>query len=153
MAVLFGVFLYLGISAMSGVQMFDRTKLLLMPVKHHPSVGYVRRVSSYTTSWNVDFITLGGLCEEGEYLYHVMECRLYHPSVGYVRRVSIYTSSWKYPSVGYVRRVSIYTTSWNVDFITPQWAMWGGWVSIHLPGNTPRWAMWGGWVAIPRHGM
>lgn len=24
--------------------MYERTKLLLMPVKHHPSVGYVRRV-------------------------------------------------------------------------------------------------------------
>ncbi|XP_041374597.1 anion exchange protein 2-like isoform X2 [Gigantopelta aegis] len=47
MAVLFGVFLYLGISAMSGVQMFERTKLLLMPVKHHPTVGYVRRVRTY----------------------------------------------------------------------------------------------------------
>ncbi|KAK7501372.1 hypothetical protein BaRGS_00007497 [Batillaria attramentaria] len=41
---LFGVFLYLGFSAMSGVQMFERIKLLLMPVKYHPSVGYVRRV-------------------------------------------------------------------------------------------------------------
>ncbi|PVD39547.1 hypothetical protein C0Q70_02182 [Pomacea canaliculata] len=41
---LFGVFLYLGVSAMSGVQMFERIKLLLMPVKYHPSVGYVRRV-------------------------------------------------------------------------------------------------------------
>ena len=42
---LFGVFLYLGVSSMSGVQMFERIKLLLMPVKYHPSVGYVRRVS------------------------------------------------------------------------------------------------------------
>ncbi|CAI9716066.1 anion exchange protein 2-like isoform X1 [Octopus vulgaris] len=44
LTVLFGVFLYLGVSSMSGVQMYERTKLLLMPVKHHPSVGYVRRV-------------------------------------------------------------------------------------------------------------
>ncbi|XP_035824346.1 anion exchange protein 2 isoform X3 [Aplysia californica] len=41
---LFGVFLYLGVSAMSGVQMFERIKLLLMPVKYHPSVSYVRKV-------------------------------------------------------------------------------------------------------------
>jgi hypothetical protein len=44
MAVMFGVFLYLGITALSGVQMFKRMKLLLIPVKHHPSRGFVRRV-------------------------------------------------------------------------------------------------------------
>ncbi|XP_063411589.1 band 3 anion transport protein-like [Mytilus trossulus] len=44
MAVLFGVFLYLGISSLSGVQMFKRLKLLLIPVKYHPSRGFVRRV-------------------------------------------------------------------------------------------------------------
>ncbi|KAL4216954.1 Anion exchange protein 3 [Mactra antiquata] len=43
-AVLFGVFLYLGVSAISGVQLFKRFKLLLMPVKHHPGKSYVRRV-------------------------------------------------------------------------------------------------------------
>ncbi|CAL1534908.1 unnamed protein product [Lymnaea stagnalis] len=41
---LFGVFLYLGVSTLSGVQMFERVKLLLMPVKYHPSVVYVRKV-------------------------------------------------------------------------------------------------------------
>ena len=50
---LFGVFLYLGVSSMSGVQMFERIKLLLMPVKYHPSVGYVRRVSSLEISVGV----------------------------------------------------------------------------------------------------
>ena len=43
--VLFGVFLYLGVSAISGVQLYKRIKLLLMPVKHHPGKSYVRRVS------------------------------------------------------------------------------------------------------------
>lgn len=45
MSVLFGVFLYMGISSMDGIQFFDRVKLFFMPVKHHPSVPYVRRVS------------------------------------------------------------------------------------------------------------
>lgn len=45
MAVLFGVFLYMGISALGGIQMWDRCILLLKPVKHHPQVPYVRRVS------------------------------------------------------------------------------------------------------------
>ncbi|XP_058831839.1 band 3 anion transport protein isoform X4 [Topomyia yanbarensis] len=47
MAVLFGVFLYMGIASMSGVQFFDRLRLFLMPVKHHPQVPYVRRVPSW----------------------------------------------------------------------------------------------------------
>jgi solute carrier family 4 (anion exchanger), member 2 len=38
-AVLFGVFLYMGISGMNGVQFFDRLILFLMPVKHHPQVS------------------------------------------------------------------------------------------------------------------
>lgn len=47
MAVLFGVFLYMGISALGGIQLWDRIILLLKPVKHHPQVPYVRRVSTY----------------------------------------------------------------------------------------------------------
>ena len=45
-AVLFGVFLYMGISSMSGIQFFDRLILILMPVKHHGNVSYVRRVKT-----------------------------------------------------------------------------------------------------------
>lgn len=45
MAVLFGVFLYMGISALGGIQFWDRCILLLKPVKHHPQIPYVRRVS------------------------------------------------------------------------------------------------------------
>lgn len=44
--VVFGVFLYLGFSALSGVQMFKRIKLLFIPVKHHPNYGFVRRVKT-----------------------------------------------------------------------------------------------------------
>ncbi|XP_045783924.1 anion exchange protein 3 isoform X2 [Maniola jurtina] len=44
MAVLFGVFLYMGISALGGIQFWDRFILLLKPVKHHPQIPYVRRV-------------------------------------------------------------------------------------------------------------
>ncbi|CAG5130391.1 unnamed protein product, partial [Candidula unifasciata] len=41
---LFGIFLYLGVSTLSGVQMCERIKLLLMPVKYHPTLSYVRKV-------------------------------------------------------------------------------------------------------------
>lgn len=44
MAVLFGVFLYMGVSSIGGVQFFERIKLFFMPVKHHPAVSYVRKV-------------------------------------------------------------------------------------------------------------
>ena len=46
-AVLFGVFLYMGVSSMTGVQLFDRIHLLFMPVKHHPQLSYVRRVRTF----------------------------------------------------------------------------------------------------------
>jgi HCO3- transporter family. len=46
MAVLFGVFLYMGISSIDGVQFFERLKLFLMPTKHHSQAAYVRRVSA-----------------------------------------------------------------------------------------------------------
>ncbi|XP_015585826.1 band 3 anion transport protein isoform X2 [Cephus cinctus] len=47
MAVLLGVFLYMGISSTNGVQLFDRIKLFFMPVKHHGTANYVRRVQTY----------------------------------------------------------------------------------------------------------
>ncbi|KAI5730287.1 hypothetical protein M8J76_012067 [Diaphorina citri] len=46
MAVLFGVFLYMGISSIDGVQFFERLKLFLMPTKHHSQAAYVRRVAT-----------------------------------------------------------------------------------------------------------
>lgn len=47
LAVLFGVFLYMGVASMTGVQLVHRLQLAFKPVKHHPEdVGYVRRVGS-----------------------------------------------------------------------------------------------------------
>ncbi|XP_076681244.1 anion exchange protein Ae2 isoform X5 [Andrena cerasifolii] len=47
MSVLLGVFLYMGISSTNAVQLFDRFKLFFMPVKHHGTANYVRRVQTY----------------------------------------------------------------------------------------------------------
>jgi anion exchange protein len=44
MPVLYGVFLYMGLSSLNGVQLVDRLKLLLMPGKHQPDYVYVRHV-------------------------------------------------------------------------------------------------------------
>jgi solute carrier family 4 anion exchanger 2 len=43
-SVIFGVFLYMGISSLNGIQFFDRLWLVFMPVKHHPNISYIRRV-------------------------------------------------------------------------------------------------------------
>ncbi|XP_025420919.1 anion exchange protein 3 isoform X2 [Sipha flava] len=47
MAVLFGVFLYMGISSIDGIQFFERLKLIFMPTKHHSEAPYVRHVQTY----------------------------------------------------------------------------------------------------------
>merc|ERR1712178_90735 len=44
MPVLYGVFLYMGLSSLNGVQLVDRLKLLAMPGKHQPDYVYVRHV-------------------------------------------------------------------------------------------------------------
>ncbi|XP_033827070.1 band 3 anion exchange protein-like [Periophthalmus magnuspinnatus] len=46
MTALFGIFLYMGITSLSGVQMWDRMLLLITPKKYHPSDAYATRVST-----------------------------------------------------------------------------------------------------------
>ncbi|XP_064540056.1 anion exchange protein 3 isoform X6 [Drosophila montana] len=59
MAVLFGVFLYMGVASMSGVQLFERIRLYFMPVKHYPPTNYVKRVRP----WKLHlFTTIQVLC-------------------------------------------------------------------------------------------
>lgn len=63
LSVLFGVFLYMGIASMSGVQFFERLRLFLMPVKHHPMTNYARRVPTwkmhvFTSLQMISLITL-----------------------------------------------------------------------------------------------
>ena len=44
MPVLFGLFLFMGVASLNGLQMFDRLCLLLMPKKYQPDLTYLRRV-------------------------------------------------------------------------------------------------------------
>nr|XP_029138509.1 anion exchange protein 2-like [Labrus bergylta] len=44
LAVLFGIFLYMGVMSLNGIQLTDRLILLLMPPKYHPDQSYVRKV-------------------------------------------------------------------------------------------------------------
>ncbi|XP_015995206.2 band 3 anion transport protein [Rousettus aegyptiacus] len=46
-AVLLGIFLYMGVTSLSGIQLFDRILLLFKPPKYHPDVPYVKRVKTW----------------------------------------------------------------------------------------------------------
>ncbi|CAL9692967.1 unnamed protein product [Knipowitschia caucasica] len=46
MTALFGIFLYMGITSLSGVQMWDRILLLITPKKYHPDNAYATRVAT-----------------------------------------------------------------------------------------------------------
>ncbi|XP_075867928.1 sodium bicarbonate cotransporter 3-like isoform X9 [Nelusetta ayraudi] len=54
MPVLYGVFLYMGVSSLKGIQLFDRIKLFGMPSKHQPDLIYLR----YVPLWKVHIFTL-----------------------------------------------------------------------------------------------
>ncbi|XP_046736173.1 sodium bicarbonate cotransporter 3 isoform X4 [Diprion similis] len=44
MPVLFGVFLYMGVASLKGLQFFDRLLIMLMPVKYQPDYMFLRQV-------------------------------------------------------------------------------------------------------------
>ncbi|XP_065788969.1 sodium bicarbonate cotransporter 3 isoform X4 [Muntiacus reevesi] len=54
MPVLYGVFLYMGVSSLKGIQFFDRIKLFGMPAKHQPDLIYLR----YVPLWKVHAFTV-----------------------------------------------------------------------------------------------
>ncbi|KAI4788592.1 hypothetical protein KUCAC02_035761, partial [Chaenocephalus aceratus] len=53
MPVLYGVFLYMGVSSLKGIQLFDRIKLFCMPAKHQSDLIYLR----YVPLWKVHAFT------------------------------------------------------------------------------------------------
>lgn len=44
MPVLYGVFLYMGVTSLEGLQMIDRLLLFVTPVKYQPDYTYLRHV-------------------------------------------------------------------------------------------------------------
>ncbi|XP_065806072.1 solute carrier family 4 member 1b (Diego blood group) isoform X1 [Labrus bergylta] len=46
MSALFGIFLYMGVTSLNGIQLWDRILLLLIPKKYHPDEPYATRVST-----------------------------------------------------------------------------------------------------------
>ena len=64
MPVLFGIFLYMGVSATQGLQVVDRLLLFLMPEKYQPDQPYLRRipikrVHTFTAIQMACLLTLG----------------------------------------------------------------------------------------------
>jgi len=52
LAVLFGIFLYMGVMSLNGIQLTERMMLLLMPPKYHPDHTYVRKVRTRFSSYS-----------------------------------------------------------------------------------------------------
>lgn len=46
MSALFGIFLYMGVTSLNGIQLWDRMLLLLIPKKYHPDEPYATKVST-----------------------------------------------------------------------------------------------------------
>lgn len=44
LAVLFGIFLYMGVTSLTGIQLYERITLMVTPAKHHPDHIYVTKV-------------------------------------------------------------------------------------------------------------
>ncbi|XP_045584417.1 LOW QUALITY PROTEIN: anion exchange protein 2 [Procambarus clarkii] len=62
-AVLFGVFLYMGIASTAGIHFLERTVLMFMPVKYHPDMPYVKKVRTLKMHiFTVIQLTALGVC-------------------------------------------------------------------------------------------
>ena len=57
LAVLFGIFLYMGVMSLNGIQLSERMMLLLMPPKYHPDHTYVRKVTTTTHQHHITHST------------------------------------------------------------------------------------------------
>ncbi|XP_031415847.1 anion exchange protein 3 isoform X3 [Clupea harengus] len=54
LAVLFGIFLYMGVTSLTGIQLYERITLMVTPAKHHPDHLYVTKVKT----WRMNMFTI-----------------------------------------------------------------------------------------------
>ncbi|KAK9537913.1 hypothetical protein VZT92_005488 [Zoarces viviparus] len=54
LAVLFGIFLYMGVTSLTGIQLYERITLMVTPAKHHPDHTYVTKVKT----WRMNMFTI-----------------------------------------------------------------------------------------------
>lgn len=59
LAVLFGIFLYMGVTSLSGIQLFGRILLLLKPRKFSPRAGPTPRVHAAVSDAQVGEVRVG----------------------------------------------------------------------------------------------
>lgn len=52
LAVLFGIFLYMGVTSLTGIQLYERITLMVTPAKHHPDHIYVTKVTQADHVWS-----------------------------------------------------------------------------------------------------
>lgn len=55
LAVLFGIFLYMGVTSLTGIQLYERMTLMVTPAKHHPDHIYCTKVTR--ANHNVDALS------------------------------------------------------------------------------------------------
>uniref|UniRef100_A0A4W3HCR6 Anion exchange protein n=1 Tax=Callorhinchus milii TaxID=7868 RepID=A0A4W3HCR6_CALMI len=53
LSVLFGIFLYMGVTSLTGIQLYERTLLMFTPTKHHPDHTFVTKVKT----WRMNLFT------------------------------------------------------------------------------------------------
>lgn len=53
MAALFGIFLYMGVTSLNGIQFWERMLLLFIPKKYHPNEPYATRVRISTIFFRI----------------------------------------------------------------------------------------------------
>ncbi|XP_056610196.1 anion exchange protein 3 isoform X1 [Triplophysa dalaica] len=54
LAVLFGIFLYMGVTSLTGIQLYERITLMVTPAKHHPDHTFVTKVKT----WRMNMFTI-----------------------------------------------------------------------------------------------
>ncbi|XP_055086676.1 anion exchange protein 3 [Periophthalmus magnuspinnatus] len=54
LSVLFGIFLYMGVTSLTGIQLYERITLMVTPAKHHPDHIYVTKVRT----WRMNMFTI-----------------------------------------------------------------------------------------------
>lgn len=64
LAVLFGIFLYMGVTSLTGIQLYERITLMVTPAKHHPDHIYVTKVTHAITAAVPSSVIISGEMEK-----------------------------------------------------------------------------------------
>lgn len=79
LAVLFGIFLYMGVTSLTGIQLYERMTLMVTPAKHHPDHIYCTKVTR--ANHNVDTLSCSFHFEDGLAFYFKCPRGFFSPTV------------------------------------------------------------------------